>query len=87
VFCATITVAGETKAILKLGYLNRTDKEQILIADLPIRNARKSSALNKMSVSNRQKKRIFRKSDARQPKPRTGRSNRNSQELKTDVTS
>jgi len=59
VFRATITVAGETKAILKLGYLNRTDKEQILIADLPIRNARKSSALNKSSVSNRQKRAFF----------------------------
>jgi hypothetical protein len=37
-----------------------TYKERILIASLPIRNARKPSALNRISISNRQKKGIFR---------------------------
>jgi len=68
-----------------------------LIADLPIRNSRKSNALNKISVSNRQKKGIFLRSAftraAHNPNPAIYNlnpvacfSNRNSQELKIDAT-
>src|SRR5690348_14838133 len=46
-----------------------------LIADLPIRNGAKPSALNKISVSNRQKTGIFLRPATYNPKPATRLSN------------
>ena len=73
------------------------DAAGFLIDNLAIRNADKPNALNKKSVSNRPKRGIFltaafsRAAHNPNPatynlKPITCRSNRNSQELKTNVT-
>jgi|SRR5690348_7465408 len=48
---------------------------RFLIADLPIRNSAKPSALNKISVSNRQKTGIFLRPATYNPKPATRLSN------------
>src|SRR6185437_13092878 len=72
----------------------RIDTTRFLIADLPIRNARNPSTLNKISISNRQKNGIFLEPNTRHLNPKTCISNPcppaswrgNSQELKTDAT-
>ena len=57
-----------------------------LIANLPIRNRRNPSTINKISISNRQKNGIFPSLQSLTSRLEHPETNRNSQELKTDVT-
>ena len=59
---------------------------RILIASLPIRIRRNPNALNKNSISNRPKKRVFQPAVTNNLQPATYVSNRNCKELKIDAT-